>query len=239
LKIRIKFQKDGVMKFVGHLDLMRYFQRAIRRANIDICYSEGFSPHQIMSFASPLGVGITSDGEYLDIEVNSTSSTEDAINALNTQMVEGIRIVGYKVLPDQSKNSASIIASGEYILSYREGYESPYNNQEWIQALDDIFFSQSEFLIVKKTKKSEKEVDLKPLVYSLEIENSKESIPAFHMMVATGSQNNLKPELLLASLYEKLNLDYNPIAFQIHRIDLFAQDENNQFVSLGDMGENI
>lgn len=72
MRIRIKFKKYGAMKFIGHLDMMRYFQKAMRRAEIDICYSEGFSPHQIMSFAAPLGVGITSDGEYLDIEVNST-----------------------------------------------------------------------------------------------------------------------------------------------------------------------
>ena len=72
MKIRIKVRKYGVMKFIGHLDMMRYFQKAMRRAEIDIAYSEGFSPHQIMSFAAPLGVGITSDGEYLDIEVHST-----------------------------------------------------------------------------------------------------------------------------------------------------------------------
>ena len=69
MKIRIKFRKYGNMKFIGHLDVMRYFQKAIRRADVGIRYSEGFSPHQIMSFAAPLGVGITSEGEYLDIEV--------------------------------------------------------------------------------------------------------------------------------------------------------------------------
>ena len=62
MKIRIKFSKYGNMKFIGHLDVMRYFQKAIRRADVDIRYSGGFSPHQIMSFAAPLGVGITSNG---------------------------------------------------------------------------------------------------------------------------------------------------------------------------------
>ena len=51
MKIRIKFSKQGAMKFIGHLDTMRYFQKAMRRADVDIRYSEGFSPHQIMSFA--------------------------------------------------------------------------------------------------------------------------------------------------------------------------------------------
>ena len=69
MKIRIKFKKHGTMKFIGHLDVMRYFQKAIRRSGVDICYSGGFSPHQVMSFAAPLGVGITSNGEYVDIEV--------------------------------------------------------------------------------------------------------------------------------------------------------------------------
>ena len=56
MKVRIKFRKQGVMKFIGHLDVMRYFQKAIRRADIDIAYTEGFSPHMILSFAAPLGV---------------------------------------------------------------------------------------------------------------------------------------------------------------------------------------
>ena len=58
MKIRVKFKKWGCMKFIGHLDMMRYFQKAVRRADIDIRYSEGYSAHQIMSFAAPLGVGI-------------------------------------------------------------------------------------------------------------------------------------------------------------------------------------
>ena len=55
MKIRVKFKKWGCMKFIGHLDMMRYFQKAVRRADIDIRYSEGYSAHQIMSFAAPLG----------------------------------------------------------------------------------------------------------------------------------------------------------------------------------------
>ena len=57
-KLRIKFSKHGPIIFIGHLDIMRYFQKAMRRAEVDISYSTGFSPHQIMSFAAPLGVGL-------------------------------------------------------------------------------------------------------------------------------------------------------------------------------------
>ena len=71
MKVRFKFAKYGPIRFVGHLDLMRYFEKVTRRANIDVAMTEGFSPHQILSFANPLSLGITSDAEYVDFELKS------------------------------------------------------------------------------------------------------------------------------------------------------------------------
>lgn len=65
MEIRIKFAKIGNMRFIGHLDIMRFFQKVMRKSALPVKYSEGFSPHQIMSFASPLGMGIEGLGEYL------------------------------------------------------------------------------------------------------------------------------------------------------------------------------
>ena len=67
IKLRIKFRKFGPLRFIGHLDVMRFFQKAIRRAEIDVAYTGGFSPHQIMTLAAPLGVGLERNGEYMDI----------------------------------------------------------------------------------------------------------------------------------------------------------------------------
>ena len=114
MKIRIKFRKTGIMKFIGHLDVMRYFQKAIRRADVEICYSGGFSPHQIMSFAAPLGVGITSNGEYVDIEVHSTGTTAEMLERLNAVMAEGFEIAEYKLLPDTAANAMSSVAAADY-----------------------------------------------------------------------------------------------------------------------------
>ena len=111
MKIRIKFSKHGAMKFVGHLDIMRYFQKAMRRADVDIKYSEGFSPHQIMSFAAPLGVGLTSNGEYLDIEVLSTKDSRTMLKQLNDVMAEEVEVLQYRKLEDSSKNAMSIVGS--------------------------------------------------------------------------------------------------------------------------------
>lgn len=238
MKIRIKFRKWGAMKFIGHLDMMRYFQKAVRRAEIDIRYSEGYSPHQIMSFAAPLGVGITSDGEYFDIEVNTTMTTKEALAALNRTMVDGVEVTSYVLLPDNAKTAMSLVAAADYRLTYKEGYESPYTVEEWKQIIQEKFTDAAQFVIMKKTKKSEREVDLKPLVYDFSVEEE-EGKPAFYLKVSTGSVDNIKPELVLSSLYQICGCSYNDAAIQIHRLEVYAREENDALLPLSAMGEDI
>lgn len=239
MKIRIKFRKYGVMKFIGHLDIMRYFQKAMRRAEIDICYSEGFSPHQIMSFAAPLGVGITSDGEYLDIEVHSMRSTKEAVHALNQTMVEGIEITGCRLLPDNAKPAMSIVAAADYYLFVKEGYELPVTCGELQKGLHDYFTVPEEVLITKKTKKSEKTIDLKQLVFDFSVTET-EGAPSFYVKLSTGSSDNLKPELVVESLFASMDAVFEASAFQIHRRDVYALSEDGTgFISLGELGEVI
>lgn len=237
MKIRIKFRKWGVMKFIGHLDMMRYFQKAVRRANIDIRYSEGYSPHQIMSFAAPLGVGITSDGEYFDIEVNETLSSKEALERLNRTMVDGVEAVSYVKLPDNAKTAMSLVAAADYRLSYKEGFKSPYAKSQWQKMIRKYFLEPDSFNIIKKTKKSEREIDLKPLVYAFEVEGDDEN-PSFFLQVSTGSTDNIKPELVLSSVYEKCGLSYDENAIQIHRLEVYAREEE-KLVALDAMGEEI
>ena len=248
MKIRIRFRKYGVMKFIGHLDVMRYFQKAMRRAHIDICYSEGFSPHQIMSFAAPLGVGITSDGEYMDIEVHSAPSSEEmkkklndtmeeSLRALNGVMVEGVECTGYVKLPDQAKTAMSIVAAADYDLYFKEGYAAPVSVSAFADGIRDFFEKPDEVLITKQTKKSERVLDIKPLIYGFQV-TDRGGVPSFYLKLSTGSTDNLKPELVLEALFLHMGLTYDPNAIQIHRKDVYASD-GDDFVSLGAMGEVI
>ena len=240
MKIRIKYQREGAVRFLGHLDMMRYFQKAIRRAEIDICYSEGYSPHQIMSFATPIGVGITSEGEYFDIEVHSSLSSRDAIAALNATMVDGILVTGYVLLPDNAKTAMSLVAAADYRLTYKEGFISPLGVKEWQSAIRENFLEQEQFRIIKQTKKSEREVDLKPLVYRLEVRENTLRQPEFLICVSTGSNDNIKPDLVLSSIYEKLGLTYDANAIQVHRVETYARDEESgHLVSLLALGKDI
>ena len=223
LKIRIKFRKYGLMKYVGHLDLMRFFQKAIRRSGIDICYSKGFSPHQIMSFAAPLGLGLTSDGEYLDIEVNRSDSSEASIAALNREMVEGIEITGYVRLDDQAKPAMSAVSAADYEIWMKEGNVCPYTAGQLQEALVRFFETPQQVPVSKKTKKGEKVLDLKQLVYRFQILEPQDRFmgqPAIYLEVSTGSTDNLKPELVLEAFYHAMGLSFDPYAFQIHRKDV-------------------
>jgi radical SAM-linked protein len=238
LKIRIKFSKFGNMRFIGHLDTMRYFQKAMRRANIDIAYSTGFSPHQIMSFAAPLGVGVISDGEYLDIEVNSTMSTEDALFCLNEAMVEGFQVLDYRKLPDNAKTAMSIVTCADYTLIYREGYESGRSVKELMDAVHAFYEVPENIFMVKKTKKSEKTIDLKALVYDFQVVEA-EHEPAFYLKLSTGSTDNIKPELVMEQFYRYLKLPLAPFTFQTRRHDVYTGTPEDGFLSLNDMGEVI
>ena len=232
MNIRMKFKKHGCMKFIGHLDIMRYFQKAIRRAEIDIAYSEGFSPHMIMSFAAPLGVGLTSEGEYVDLQVNSCKSSKEAVDALNSVMVDGMEVVSFKLLPENVKNAMSSVAAADYFVNWREGYAPENWEEKFIK-----FLQKDEMLIVKKTKRSEAEVDLKPMLYKAELRDG-----GIFMQVACGSVNNLKPELMMEAFAKDADLELAPFALEVCRLEVYADlgDEiTKKLVPLEELGEDI
>ena len=154
MKIRVKFAKEGAMKFIGHLDIMRYFQRAIRRAGIDVAYSEGFSPHMIMSFANPLGVGLTSEGEYFDLMLKSDACTsQELIDKLNAVMVEGMRVLNVVQVPEEKASKAmSLVEAADYIVRFRE---PEILGTDWKDKFT-TFMKQTSIIVIKKTKKAKK-----------------------------------------------------------------------------------
>ena len=230
MKIRIKFRKYGIMKFIGHLDIMRYFQKAMRRADIDICYSAGFSPHMIMSFASPLGVGLTSDGEYLDIEIGNELSSEAAVKRLNGVMAEGVEVLSFRKIPEEkSANAMSLVAAADYEVRFRENSLE----EKWA-----AFCAQEQILVTKKTKKGERELDLKPLIYEARCQED-----SIFLQLSAGSAENVKPELVLEAFAAYAGFTLPEFALLLHRKELYAnlaaEGEPRRLVSLEDLGEEF
>lgn len=220
LKTRIKFQKIGYIRFIGHLDVQRYFQQAFRRADIPVLYSKGFSPHPLLSFASPLGIGMTSEGDYADVELDEekVSSFEELIERLNAVMNEGITILDWKRLDDKAKNAMSCVAAADYLVSFRPGY---YHKSVFLQRCEE-FFKQEQMIVLKKTKRSQKEENIRPLL--LELRGMGESI---FIKTVSGSANNLKPELVMQAFCDYLGYPYEKLAFFVHRLETYQKVEES------------
>lgn len=228
--LRIKFTKHGPIRFIGHLDVMRYFQKAIRRADIDVAYSSGFSPHQIMSFAQPLSVGLESNGEYMDIEVHSITSCTDVMDRLNQVSAPGIKVVSVKILPEGAGNAMASVAAASYTVCFREGREPKLNIPEALPA----FLSKEQILITKETKKGTREVDLKQGIYELTWEED-----AFHMLVDASSAGNIKPIQIIEALLADNGETLQENALFVTREDVFTdigEDGKHNFVPLDDIG---
>ena len=233
MKARIKFRKYGVLRFIGHLDVMRFFQKLMRRADIPIAFTGGYSPHMIMSFASPLGIGLTSDGEYLDIELTAPVDSREALKRMNEERVEGIEIISIRQISDEKKMTGmTILAAADYLISVKKG-ALPEN---WKEAFAD-FMAQREICVIKQTKRSEREEDIRPLIFRWEIQGEN-----IWLQLAAGSRNNLKPELVMDTFLSVCAIPEDSVSFAYHRLEMYAdkgKDGERNLVSLESLGQEI
>lgn len=253
MKARIKFSKCGSMRFIGHLDVMRYFQKAFRRAKIPISYSQGFSPHQLMSFASPLGIGLSSDAEYLDLTLDYCHDPVQMVEQMNDQMNEEIRVQEMIILPEDAKSSMAMLAACDYMVAVKAGKDSFLLPEQFdgtgaypsIQELVDAFLAQDQIRILKKTKRSETMVDIRDNIYVLchqrdvfdaeTMDHGSDSCldgsgdtPVLYMQLTAGSIVNIKPELVLQALADFAGKTYDPLVYQIHRMEMYEDADGKK-----------
>lgn len=230
MKLRIKFKKYGPIRFIGHLDVMRFFQKTIRRAEIDIAYSTGFSPHQIMSFAAPLGVGLESNGEYMDIEVHSIISCNDVVERLNKASVPGIEVISAVILPDNAGNAMASVAAASYTVRFREG-RAP--KADFASRLPE-FLAREEIMITKETKRGTREVNLKQGIYELNYNDG-----VFTMLVDASSAGNIKPIQIISALVEFCGETLPENALWVTREEVYTNigtEDAPKYVSLEEIG---
>ena len=237
MKVRVKFTKTGKVRFLGHLDVMRYFQKAIRRAALPVAYSEGFSPHQIISFASPLSVGVESIGEYFDVEMTETVDTNELAARLNSTMAEGFSVLGAAQLPDTAGhklNAMAQVRAAEYLTAVTD---SDYVNELMLTQMVNInnlhsymtdqvsrFLEKDEIPYVKHTKKSDITMNLKDSLYRLEVKESNCNLICFSMLVRSSSSGtgNLKPMEVVSELFHFMNMEA-PSKLRILRIETYGE----------------
>lgn len=220
MRKRIKFSKLGNLKFIGHLDLLRMFQRALKRADIKLSFSQGFNPHPLMSFAHPLSLGITSEGEYLDMTLQVNVDNEDLINRLNDTLPDNVRILEAADLEDKEPKAMAAVRAAKYVIQHTIDCDID-------EFKDRIagFIGQDEILIEKinKKKRKVKMVDIKPGILNIVILDKKQ----MRVLLSAGSVNNIKPQLLMKAMYDYMNEEHDEYEIKYHREDLYRMVDNN------------
>lgn len=225
MKVRLRFSKTGALVYIGHLDVMRYFQKLFRRADIPVKYSEGFSPHQILSFTPPLPLGMESFGEYADVELTNIITSDEAIDRLRAQSVPEIEILSFKELPEKCENAMASVRAARYEI---------YGCKKDAGQRIGEFLSSEEVFVVKRSKKSERMINLRPLVYELGYDPEKNAV---EMLISSGSTDNIKPDLVINALYADQPEMTENNDLVIKRIDQYTMTDS--FISLDDIGQVI
>ena len=226
------------MKFVGHLDTMRYFQKAIRRAGLPVAFSGGYSPHMIMSFAAPLGVGTTSLGEYFDMELTEALSTDAIEQRLNAVMVDGVTVCSARQVEDGKASTAmALVAAADYFVCFRDGKE-PLTS-DWQQQITE-FLAQKEITVTKKTKRSEKIIDIRPFIYKMHADGNGSIYAACFCQVPITPNRNWFLIPFSSWLDEETCSEF---AYMIETTEKYmpdlGTDEKPSFVSLESLGDEV
>jgi radical SAM-linked protein len=190
MRVWIKFAKESPMRFLSHLDLLRVWQRAIRRAALPVAYSAGFNPHPKISFASALAVGVTSDGEYLDIQFAKRLDGA-AFERLAETLPQGLKLLDWRQIPEATPALMSLVCAAQWKLTLQA--EESRHLQEAVQNL----LAASSLPVEREGKKGIKTVDIRPLIYGLEVD---EKEACLRMRLASGGEAVVRPGEVLKLL---------------------------------------
>lgn len=200
-----RYEKTENARYVSHLDFVRMFGRALRRAHLPMAYSEGFNPHPLLGFALPLSVGYTSECEILEIVLTEEMNPREIMDRLNSVLPGGVKILSGHA----GKSNMKKLATALYQV-YPE--KTPAGVAE--------FLSMKEILIEKKTKSGIKECDIRP-----DIKDIKVTLGKIEMVLSAGSRANLKPEVVIAAM-NKYIPGYSSGDCRFHRKQIFDADMN-------------
>ncbi|MDD4495343.1 MAG: TIGR03936 family radical SAM-associated protein [Eubacteriales bacterium] len=211
--IRCIYTRGDKVKYISHLDLLRVFERALRRAELPVQFSEGYNPRPKIVFALPLPVGVTSEGEYADITFCSQIPADDFMQQINKELPDGIRIIdAWEHQPKSNVMAEVENAIYELTASYDGTHENAEETYEDAKEIIDGIMMKSKLTVEKKTDKGAKDIDIRPMIKDMTIveQDSDECnkinngnnvlMLKIAVKVSAGSRENLRPDLVANAL---------------------------------------
>ena len=214
-EVRLRFAKQGRLKYISHLDINRAMGRAFKRAQIPLWYTEGFNPHPYMSFSLPLSLGVESLCENVDIRILDDISNDEVKKRVNDALPLGIRMLD---VYDDFMDCHEIVYS-DYVYKFEF-----LDNEKALEKIKEVLQSDT-IMAQKKGKQGKrrvlKETDIKQFIekYSISIRDNQ---IVLNIRLLAGPDKNLNPSLLFDTIIRLIDMDYEWKS--IGRINLLTKD---------------
>lgn len=222
MRFLIKYTKNSEIKFISHLDLMRTIQRVIRRAELDVEFSQGFNPHMALSIAQPLAVGVYSSGDYMDLVLKDDMAESELINALNSNSPDGVIFIDavkvYKIESKKDIQSMAAIDAAQYTIKFESN-----DIRNAISQMESLI-KRDTWEILKTTKKSENIVDIKEYIKKLEF-LQEDNYLVVKALISCGSRENLSPRLLGDFIIKNIDCIIDNGFIYIKREEMYVFDD--------------
>nr|WP_207738475.1 TIGR03936 family radical SAM-associated protein [Clostridium sp. D46t1_190503_E9] len=226
MKVRyvIKFTKESSVKFISHLDLMRTIQRVIRRADLPMEYSKGFNPHMALSIAQPLSVGVYSDAEYMDIVLVEELEEKEIIDRLNAKTASGIKFLNARkvITKEGEKKLPQTMA---LVDAARFTIKMLCSDSNVVESKIEELINKSEWTTIKKSKKGEKEVNLKTMIKEMKHWINNDEL-ILNILISSGSREHLSPDLVAEYIKSNIPEILEDAFIDIKREEMYVLKDN-------------
>lgn len=194
MRMMVMFEKGEALRYIGHLDLMRTIQRALRRSGLPIKYSNGFNPHIRLSFAAPLSVGVVGLRELMEVPLEDGVTEEAFMSGMNRVLPDCLRIRACRAMEDSFPALMALVAGSDYRITFPITPES-----EKAVGCFDSFMKLESYVAARRTKSGESPCDIRPFVKAGACERA-DGMGTITLRTAVTQAGSLKPSLWLECL---------------------------------------
>lgn len=227
MRMLVRFGKRDRLRFVSHLDLQRFMQRALRRTNLPIAYSQGFNPHPQLSFASALAMGWESEYEVMDVKLTQEVLLEEARASMAGALPPGLPVREVRLVEDRHPAMMALVTQAEY----RIDLAGP--GAQAVLCAVDGYLSESSVMAMRKTKSGEKPADIRPMTLALTGVGEGADGAQLSARLMLKEAATLKPDLLVRVLSERAGVEMPKAG--ILRTRLLGENEAGEAVALMEM----
>lgn len=222
MEVRLEYSVGKEVKYLSHLDFLRLFIRAIRRAGLPVAYSQGFNPHPKLAFGPPLAVGITSGCEYVDIELTEPVPVASIIERLEQALPKGVTIKQGKEIKGKTAPLMAAIERARFQVKVPLLEEL---DQEDLEQAMENFMNRLSIVVTRNTKKGPRPKEIRQGIFALTGKKDNGAV-VLQLELQVGSQGSVRPDEIVRGLIELEGMPLQQEEMEIQRTGLFLLEDN-------------